>query len=244
MTARRRIVLLPGDGIGPEVVAAARMVLETAAAAKDDLALSFDAHSIGGARSTPPDAPLPAADAAGVPGRRRGAARRRRRAQVGRPDGEGAPGAGAARAAPRARALREPAAGAPASGAGRSLAAQARASRGRRPPLRARADRRHLLRAAAPARGDRRWRARHRHARVHRRRDPSRGACSPSAWRATRRRKRHLGRQGQRARVVAAVAADGNRGGDGISVRDARASAGRLGGDAAFDRARAGTTSW
>jgi 3-isopropylmalate dehydrogenase len=42
------IVLLPGDGIGPEVVRAARVVLETAAR-QDGLQLAFDARLIGGA---------------------------------------------------------------------------------------------------------------------------------------------------------------------------------------------------
>jgi len=43
-----RIVLLPGDGIGPEVVGAARRVLE-AAAAQDGIALAFEEKLIGGA---------------------------------------------------------------------------------------------------------------------------------------------------------------------------------------------------
>ncbi len=43
-----KIVLLPGDGIGPEVVRAARVVLE-AACQQDGIALAFDAHLIGGA---------------------------------------------------------------------------------------------------------------------------------------------------------------------------------------------------
>jgi 3-isopropylmalate dehydrogenase len=43
-----KIVLLPGDGIGPEVVRAARVVLETACKL-DGIALSFDAHLVGGA---------------------------------------------------------------------------------------------------------------------------------------------------------------------------------------------------
>jgi 3-isopropylmalate dehydrogenase len=43
-----KIVLLPGDGIGPEVVRAARVVLEHAAK-QDGLELSFDARLIGGA---------------------------------------------------------------------------------------------------------------------------------------------------------------------------------------------------
>ena len=43
-----RILLLPGDGIGPEVTVEARRVLE-AAAARFDLALSFEEELIGGA---------------------------------------------------------------------------------------------------------------------------------------------------------------------------------------------------
>lgn len=43
-----RIVLLPGDGVGPEVVAAARTVLTTVAT-RDGLSLDFDTHPIGGA---------------------------------------------------------------------------------------------------------------------------------------------------------------------------------------------------
>ena len=41
------IVLLPGDGIGPEVAQAARAVLEKAAAAHG-LPLEFSSHDIGG----------------------------------------------------------------------------------------------------------------------------------------------------------------------------------------------------
>ena len=43
-----KIVLLPGDGIGPEVVRAARVVLE-AVCKQDGIALAFDAHLLGGA---------------------------------------------------------------------------------------------------------------------------------------------------------------------------------------------------
>ena len=42
------IVLLPGDGVGPEVTAAARAVLD-AAAARFDLHLTYAEHPIGGA---------------------------------------------------------------------------------------------------------------------------------------------------------------------------------------------------
>ena len=42
-----KIVLLPGDGIGPEVAAAARAVLE-AVAAEHALSLAFSTHDFGG----------------------------------------------------------------------------------------------------------------------------------------------------------------------------------------------------
>jgi 3-isopropylmalate dehydrogenase len=51
-----RIVLLPGDGVGPEVVGAARLVLERVAASFSHQ-FSFDSRAIGGAalrRGTPP----------------------------------------------------------------------------------------------------------------------------------------------------------------------------------------------
>jgi 3-isopropylmalate dehydrogenase len=53
-----KIVLLPGDGIGPEVVRAARVVLEHAAK-QDGLALAFDARLIGGAAIDATGAALP-----------------------------------------------------------------------------------------------------------------------------------------------------------------------------------------
>jgi len=57
---RRLIVLLPGDGIGPEVVAAGRQVLECAAA-RHGLELAFEEHAIGGAAIDTAGDPLPAA---------------------------------------------------------------------------------------------------------------------------------------------------------------------------------------
>jgi 3-isopropylmalate dehydrogenase len=53
-----RIVLLPGDGIGPEVVAAARRVLETVAQARGHR-WSFATHPIGGAAMEETGHPLP-----------------------------------------------------------------------------------------------------------------------------------------------------------------------------------------
>ena len=55
-----RVVLLPGDGIGPEVVAEARSVLD-AAAARFGLALSYDEHLIGGCAIDATGQPLPEA---------------------------------------------------------------------------------------------------------------------------------------------------------------------------------------
>jgi len=57
---RRLIVLLPGDGIGPEVVEAGREVLE-AVAARHGLELGFESHPIGGAALDAVGDPLPAA---------------------------------------------------------------------------------------------------------------------------------------------------------------------------------------
>lgn len=54
-----RIVLLPGDGIGPEVVAAGRAVLE-AVAQRFDLDLQYDTHPFGGAAIDSAGEPLPA----------------------------------------------------------------------------------------------------------------------------------------------------------------------------------------
>ncbi|MEQ8178942.1 MAG: 3-isopropylmalate dehydrogenase [Amphiplicatus sp.] len=53
-----RIVLLPGDGVGPEVTQAARLVLENAAS-KARVALSFEEHPFGGAAIDASGEPLP-----------------------------------------------------------------------------------------------------------------------------------------------------------------------------------------
>ncbi|MEX0645573.1 MAG: isocitrate/isopropylmalate family dehydrogenase, partial [Parvularculaceae bacterium] len=55
-----RIVLLPGDGVGPEVTAAARRVLDKAARRRD-IALSFEEHLFGGAAIDATGDPLPKA---------------------------------------------------------------------------------------------------------------------------------------------------------------------------------------
>ncbi len=54
------IVLLPGDGVGPEVTAAARTVLD-AAAARFGLELAYAEHLVGGAAIDATGEPLPAA---------------------------------------------------------------------------------------------------------------------------------------------------------------------------------------
>lgn len=55
----KRIILLPGDGIGPEVTAAARAAME-AAARIYGLDLAFEEHSFGGAAIDAAGEPLPA----------------------------------------------------------------------------------------------------------------------------------------------------------------------------------------
>ena len=55
-----QIVLLPGDGVGPEVTAAARRVLETAAS-RHNLDLAFAEHLVGGAAIDATGEALPAA---------------------------------------------------------------------------------------------------------------------------------------------------------------------------------------
>ena len=54
-----RIILLPGDGIGPEITVVARQVLD-AVAARHDFALTYEDHPIGGAAIEATGEPLPA----------------------------------------------------------------------------------------------------------------------------------------------------------------------------------------
>ncbi|RPD66968.1 3-isopropylmalate dehydrogenase [Lentinus tigrinus ALCF2SS1-7] len=56
-----RVVVLPGDGIGPEVVAQAVRVLETVSAASKDVELKLETHQFGGAAIDAVGEPLPAA---------------------------------------------------------------------------------------------------------------------------------------------------------------------------------------
>ena len=101
--------------------------------------------------------------------------------------------------------------------------------------VRARADRRHLFRPAA-----RRDKMRAASAPTTRSNIPmskSAASCaSPSGWRASARGASRRSTK-RSARIVALVAADGERGGGGVPDGGAGASAGRFGGDAARDRA-------
>src|ERR1700751_3329069 len=97
----RRIVTLPGDGIGPEIMSAALQLLRAVGE------FEFDERAFGGASI---DAHGTALTDEGLAACRRAAAR-----------------AGTAGIAPGARAVREPAARKAASGAVRRLAAAARA---------------------------------------------------------------------------------------------------------------------
>ena len=119
--------------------------------------------------------------------------------------------AGAARAPKGPGPLREPSPGAPEPGARRGESAARRTDRGHGPARRPRADRRHLLRGQRA-----RWRRAHdtceysvaeieRIARVGF--DAAPAACERRRARAAR----HLGRQGERARDVTALAGDGGR---------------------------------
>jgi len=57
--AQHRVVLLPGDGIGPEITAVARRLLD-AVAARHDFSLLFDQHPFGGEAIDAVGEPLPA----------------------------------------------------------------------------------------------------------------------------------------------------------------------------------------
>jgi 3-isopropylmalate dehydrogenase len=60
MTSRHRITLLPGDGIGPEIMAVARQLLD-AVGRRHQLELEYDEQPIGGAAIDASGEPLPAA---------------------------------------------------------------------------------------------------------------------------------------------------------------------------------------
>ncbi|RDX53895.1 3-isopropylmalate dehydrogenase [Lentinus brumalis] len=55
-----RVVVLPGDGIGPEVVAEAVRVLETVSAASQEIEIKLETHQFGGAAIEAVGEPLPA----------------------------------------------------------------------------------------------------------------------------------------------------------------------------------------
>src|SRR5271156_1466805 len=111
---KANLVLLPGDGIGPEVVAQAQQVLERIAT-RFGHTFAFSTHLIGGAAIDATGGSLPKAtggagaegDGRGVPGVRRDPSRRRGGPEVGRPARQGPARAGAPRDPPGARPLRE-----------------------------------------------------------------------------------------------------------------------------------------
>ena len=179
---RAKIVLLPGDGIGPEVVREARRGARSRRARASATTFEFDEQLIGGGAidATRHRAARTRALTACQAARRR-AARRGRRPQVGRPDGQGAARAGPAGASQGAGAVRQPPPGQAPPSARRRVAAQARDARGRGPAGAARADRRHLLRRKTREELPAAASTRHRHARVPRRRDPPHRASWRSA---------------------------------------------------------------
>ena len=77
-----RIVLLPGDGIGPDVMAAAVRVLDASSASASAIAGRSSPTLIGGAALRAGLPPLPAETLAAATSGGRGAARRRRRSGV------------------------------------------------------------------------------------------------------------------------------------------------------------------
>ena len=114
-----RIATIPGDGVGPEVVAAARRVVDAAGArvrVRDRLVRASSSAAPPSTRTGSRSGPR-TSTACGDG--RRDPARRGRRPEVGRPDAAGPPRAGAVRAARRARAVRQPAPGHRPSGARR-----------------------------------------------------------------------------------------------------------------------------
>ena len=148
------VLLLPGDGIGPEVVAAARLVLE-AAAARFGIDLAFETRPIGGTAIAAGEGPLPRRHACTRRERRDGDAARRGRRPGVRPPAAVAAARGRAPApAQGARAVREPAPGASSTRPRARRAVQARPRRRHRHPLRPRADRRAVLRRAARVHAD------------------------------------------------------------------------------------------
>ena len=77
------IVVLPGDGIGPEVTAEAVSCLAAYCRTSATSGLDFEEHDFGGVAIDRHGEPLPDRDAGGLPRRRRDPARRGRRADSG-----------------------------------------------------------------------------------------------------------------------------------------------------------------
>ena len=196
--ATHSLLLLPGDGIGPEVMAEVeRLVAFFSKKSKAEFKTRDGAVS-----AAPPSTSTACRSTDETLAK---AARRRchrvrlgRRPQVGqgrlREPARGRP----AEAAQGARPVRQPAARHLLSGAGRSLHAEARARRRPRHPDPARADRRHLFRRAQ---GDRdaggRPEARRRHHRLHHAARSSASRASPSISPASA-EQGALGREAQR----------------------------------------------
>ena len=222
---------IPGDGVGPEVVAAARRVVD---AAGDRFGFTVDWSEHVGRRRRDRHVRR-RHPRRGPRGLRRGGChppRRGRWPEVVRSGCRGPPRAGALRAARRAGPLREPASGHGPADARGVLAAAPRAPRRGRHGHRPRADRRDLLRG--PDGGVGRAGCSHgaRHAPLRRARD--RADRSPRVRaRAEPARLGHVGRQGQRARDLAPVAARRRRGRGRLPRRPAHAPARRFVRDAA-----------
>ena len=105
-----KILVLPGDGIGPEVVAEGVKVLR---AIERRFGHRFDLQEdiVGGAAIDALGIPLKPETTGRGEERRRGPVRRRRRPEVGRPEGEVRPEQARPGASEEARAVREPPAG-------------------------------------------------------------------------------------------------------------------------------------
>ena len=181
----QRIAVIAGDGIGPEVIAEGVRVLEARRASASGTSSQLHEAPFGGVA-------IDRARRSAAAGHARRCAARRMRccwapsaARSGRPAGAGASRAGAAAAAPElgVYANLRPVARAP--GAARCLDAQARGARRRRPGVRARAHRRHLLRREDAATPTQRQRPVH----ATRSRRSSASCASRRGWRAARRGK-------------------------------------------------------
>ena len=203
--ATYRVAALPGDGVGPEVVAQARRVLDAAGVAFG-FEIAWSEHLVGGSAIDAYGVPFRDEDLAACREVRCDPARRGRRPEVGRPECLRPPGTVPVQAPRRARALREPAARHRPSGARSRLAAAPGAARRRGPPDPPRAHRRALLRGAPGGGRNRRRALGQRHAPVLRARDrPDCPAClragpDPAPSRDQR-------RQGKCPRHVATLAA-------------------------------------